>query len=110
MSYTQLTEVERYQIQSFLKAVYTPKAIAEELGRDPGTIRRELCRNTGLRGYRPQQAQRLASERKQRTLRRITEITWQQVELLLREEWCPEQVSGWLANSGLQSVLSVHFD
>ena len=46
MSYTQLTEVERYQIQSFLKAGYTQKAIAEELGRNPETISRELGRNT----------------------------------------------------------------
>lgn len=104
MSYTQLTKMERYQIQSFLKAGYTQKAIAQELGCHPGTISRELGRNTGLRGYRPQQAQRLASERKQHTFRRITEITWQRVELLLREEWSPEQVSGWLANSGVQSV------
>jgi IS30 family transposase len=48
MSDTQLTEVERYQIQSFLKAGYTQKAIAEKLGRDPGTISRELGRNTKL--------------------------------------------------------------
>ena len=101
MSYKQLTEMERYQIRSFLKAGYTQKAIAQELGRNPATISRELGRNTGLRGYRPQQAQRLAS---QRTLRRITEITWQRVELLLREEWSPEQVSGWLTNAGMQSV------
>ena len=105
MNYKQLTEVERYQIRSFLKAGYTQKAIAQELGRNPGTISRELGRNTGLRGYRPQQAQRLASERKQQhTFRRITEITWQRVELLLREEWSPEQISGWLVNSDLQSV------
>ena len=104
MSYKQLTEMERHQIRSFLKAGYTQKAIAQELGRNPGTISRELRRNTGLRGYRPQQAQRLASQRKQRNLRRITEITWQRVELLLKEQWRPEQVSGWLANSGMQSV------
>ena len=96
--------MERHQIRSFLKAGYTQKAIAQELGRNPGTISRELRRNTGLRGYRPQQAQRLASQRKQRNLRRITEITWQRVELLLTEQWSPEQVNGWLANSGMQSV------
>ena len=61
--------MERYQIRSFLKSGYTQKAIAQELGRNPGTISRELGRNTGLRGYRPQQAQRLASKRKQRNHR-----------------------------------------
>jgi IS30 family transposase len=105
MSYIQLTEVERYQIQSFLKAGYTQKTIAEELGRDPGTISRELSRNTGLRGYRPQQAHCFATERKQyHTCTRIAELTWQRVELWLREEWSPEQISGWLVNSDFQSV------
>ena len=42
MSYKQLTEMERHQIRSFLKAGYTQKAIAQELGRNPGTISREL--------------------------------------------------------------------
>ena len=91
MSYKQLTEMERHQIRSCLKAGYTQKAIAQELGRNPGTTSRGLGCNTGLRGYRPRQAQRLASQRKQRNPRRLTEITWQRVELLLREEWSPEQ-------------------
>ena len=106
MSYAQLTEAERYQIQSFLKAGYTQKSIAQELSRSSGTMSREISRsNTGLRGYRPQQAHRLASERKQSHVNTcITEVTWQRVEQLLREDWSPEQVSGWLANSDFQSV------
>lgn len=105
MNYTQLTEIERYQIQTLLKAGYTQKAIAQELGRSPGTLSRELSRNTGLRGYRPKQAHRLASDRKHNhTGTRITEVTWQRVEAFLREEWSPEQISGWLANSKLQTV------
>ncbi|MFT5084722.1 MAG: IS30 family transposase, partial [Lentisphaeria bacterium] len=47
MNYTQLTEIERYQTQSFLKAGYTQKKVAQELGRHPSTISRELKRNTG---------------------------------------------------------------
>lgn len=105
MSYTQLTEVERYQIQSFLKAGYTKKQIARELGRHPSTISRELMRNTGLRAYRPQQAQRLAEERKQQHRHvQITESTWENVEALLKLEWSPEQISEWLKQAGLQSV------
>ncbi|MFT5085338.1 MAG: IS30 family transposase [Lentisphaeria bacterium] len=42
MNYTQLTEIERYQTQSFLKAGYTQKKVAQELGRHPSTISREL--------------------------------------------------------------------
>ena len=105
MSHKQLSEVERYKIKSFLEAGYTQKSIAEEIGRHPATISRELKRNTGLRGYRPQQANILAIKRKLlhvRTL--ITEKTWHRVELYLREEWSPEQISGWLNNSDYQSV------
>ena len=105
MSYTQLTEIERYQIQSFLKAGYTNQKIAEVLGRHPSTIGRELSRNTGLRGYRPQQAQRLAEERKQNHKHvHITKLTWKNVETLLKEEWSPEQISEWLSRAGLQSA------
>lgn len=105
MNYKQLTEIERYQIQSFLKAGYTKKRIAQEMGRHPSTIGRELNRNSGLRGYRPQQAQRLAEGRKTlhcHTL--INQSTWQHVEDLLRNEWSPEQISGWLKKGNCQSV------
>jgi len=107
MSYTQLTEVERYQIQAFLKADYSQKAIADELNRHPSTIGRELSRNTGLRGYRPQQAQRLAEERQALHCHtRISISCWEQVERLLREDWSPEQIHGWLNNQGLPTVSS----
>jgi IS30 family transposase len=105
MSYKQLTEIERHSIKLLLKEGYKQNAIADRLGRTPSTISRELKRNTGLRGYRPQQAQRLADERQRlhsHTL--ITEETWQRVEQLLREEWSPEQISGRLKLEGLQSV------
>ena len=105
MSYTQLTEVERHQIQLLLKEGYKKNAIADRLGRHASTVSRELKRNTGLRGYRPQQAQRLAEDRKKRhchTL--ISHSTWQNVEYLLRHEWSPEQISGWLKKINCQSV------
>ena len=105
MIYTQLTEVERYQIKALLKAGYTQKKIAIELGRDPSTIGREIKRNSGLRGYRPQQAQNLAQNRKQlHSHCLITDHTWGHVEKLLREDLSPEQVCGWLKKKGLQSV------
>jgi len=64
MSYKQLTENERYQIYTLLKVGFSLKAIAAELNRHPSTISRELKRNKGLKGYRPRQAQRLASTRR----------------------------------------------
>lgn len=96
--YTQLTQEERYQIYALRKAGHSQREIAEVLSRSPSTISRELERNKGLKGYRPKQAHRLAQNRKkERERRRIPESTWELVERLLREDWSPEQISGWLA-------------
>ena len=49
-------------------------------------------------GNRPEQSYRLAQNRKkERDRTRIPKSTWARVEQLLREDWSPEQVSGWLA-------------
>ncbi len=97
-SYTQLTQEQRYQIEALLKAEHKQTEIAQVLGVHKSTISRELRRNCGLRGYRPKQAQRLTDHRhKEKAQPRIANETWNWVERLLREEWSPEQISGWLA-------------
>ena len=97
MSYKQLTQEERYQIQAYLKAGFNQTEIAMELKRHKSTISREIIRNTGLRGYRPKQAQRLAEERRQaKALPRIGHATWSDIRKLLKQEWSPEQISLWL--------------
>ena len=58
--YTQLTQEERYQIESLLKMGHDQSEIAVVLKRHKSTISREVGRNCGLRGYRPKQAQHLA--------------------------------------------------
>ena len=84
--YTQLTRDERYQIYALRKAGHSQKEIAEVLRRNPSTISRELGRNKGLKGYRPEQAHRLAQNRKkERDRTRIPESTWARVEQLLRQ-------------------------
>ena len=50
---TQLTQEERYQIESLLKMGHQQSEIAVVLKRDKSTISREVRRNRGLRGYRP---------------------------------------------------------
>lgn len=95
--YTQLTQEERYQIYILKKAGFTQREIADLLGRDKSTICRELQRNTGGRGYRPQQAQRLAEERRTEKYRpRIGTRLWCWVRRLLKLDWSPEQISLWL--------------
>ena len=58
-----------------------------------------------MKGYRPEQAHRLAQNRKkERDRTRIPESTWARVEQLLREDWSPEQISGWLTREEGVSV------
>jgi IS30 family transposase len=96
MKYTQLTQEERYQISALLKAGHNQTEIAMILGRHKSTISREVHRNKGLRGYRPQQAQRLTEERRQAKAKpRISDTMWGDVEALLRQDWSPEQITLW---------------
>lgn len=105
MAYAQLTREQRYQIYILRKAGHRQNFIARELGVHPSTITRELIRGSGRRGYRPKQADELASARKQKRYRaRINATTWALIESLVRQDWSPEQVSGWLAKEKQQSV------
>jgi len=51
---TQLTEEERYQIESLLKMGHDQSEIAVVLKRHKSTISREVRRNCGLRGLPPE--------------------------------------------------------
>ena len=62
--YRQLTEDDRIEIYAMKQAGNSQAYIAQHVGVHPSTISRELARNTGGRGYRPKQAQRLATERR----------------------------------------------
>ncbi|MCL4527939.1 MAG: hypothetical protein M1282_00815 [Chloroflexi bacterium] len=53
-----------------------------------------MKRNRGQRGYRPQQADGLAGERRPKGIPRITAETWTLVEKLFRQDWSPERISG----------------
>ena len=95
--YTQLTREHRYQIQALMKAGLNQTETAEIIGVHKATISRELRRNRGLRGYRPEQAHNFSVERCQNKFQpRITIERWFLVERLLQEEWSPEQISLWL--------------
>lgn len=99
--YTQLTQEQRYQISALMKAEHSQVEIAAIVGVDKSTISREVRRNRGLRGYRPQQAHQLALHRRQdKAQPRITPGHWRLIERLLREDWSPEQISLWLTEEG----------
>lgn len=96
MSYTQLTQEQRYQIYALLKMGHNRTEIATVIEMHKATISRELCRNSGLRGYRPKQAHHKALSRRNHSRARIMPEIWEMIESKLRLEWSPEQVSGWL--------------
>ncbi len=93
-TYRQLTQEQRYQIYALRKAQHSRREIAAVMGVDKSTVSRELKRNRGGCGYRPQQAHSLAMERRHKGIPRITAETWATVKRLLRQDWSPEQISG----------------
>jgi transposase, IS30 family len=106
MSYQQLTQEQRYHIAALKKTGTSQTAIATEIGVHKSTITRELQRNTGQRGYRPQQAHALAQSRKLDRARtpRIAAETWERVETHLRQEWSPEQIAGWFKQEHKEQI------
>ena len=104
--YAQLTEHKRYQIYILKKAEHTQAYIAKMVGVSASTISRELKRNTGQRGYRPKQAQMKAIQRRQ-SARKYIKMTPQlkgSKDAKLRQEWSPEQITGWLRATQTVSV------
>ena len=97
MSYTHLSQNERYSIYTMLD-LWPVAEIATRLGRHESTIRRELARNRGERGYRPRQAQMLADERSigSRNAACIAPVIWAQALELLMVQHSPEQIVGCL--------------
>jgi len=95
MTYHHLSREERYQISALLKEGLTHSQIAGNLGRHKATIRREIARNSGLRGYRPRQASLLAEERStnSRNARRIDPSDWLSADAFLKRQWSPEQIA-----------------
>jgi IS30 family transposase len=96
MSYTQLTQEQRYQISALLKMDHNQTEISEVIGTHKSTVCRELGRNCGQRGYRPKQAHHKALCRRNHGHFHILPETWNLIETKLRLDWSPEQISGWL--------------
>ena len=100
MLYRQITFAERYTLGLLRQRGLAPAAIARILGRHRSTIGREVRRNQGHSdgAYRPPLADWYARGRRShsRRNRRFTTADWVRVQALLREDWSPEQVAGWL--------------
>jgi len=91
-----LSQDERIEIADLRHAGLGIRQIADQLGRAPSTISRELRRNATAGGYRPFEAHRCATARRARSHRRRIEANSELRQLVaefLAQRWSPEQIS-----------------
>lgn len=103
MKYKHLTREERHRIGALRSNGQKVTEIARELGRNPGTISRELNRNRYVTDgrYRAHHAQNMYQGRRRRSRQgsKISEEVLEEAEKLLRGKYSPEQAAGYLARN-----------
>ena len=98
MSYTQLTQDERYHIQLPIPPLH-PYRIAKQLNRHKSTISREIRRHrTQGQQYSAEKAQRQSRTIKQRKRKpyKLDSQLIQHIDTLIRRKLSPEQVCAYL--------------
>ena len=95
MSYSRVTWEDRIKIKLLLQQGKSDTEIAVVIGKHRSTVGRERRRNTGRRGYRPKQAQRLAETREagKHWPYKMSEKTCAEIKKRLEMKWSPEQIS-----------------
>ena len=107
-TYTRLTEEERYQIYEGVAEKRSHREIATLINKHHSTVSKEVKRNTGLRGYRPRQAQEVAQQRHKNKPRYI-KLTADVQALItdnIKHDWSPEQIQGRLKSEGHTMVCT----
>lgn len=103
-----LSYEQRYTIDILLQAGESKPSIAKKLKVDKTTIYRELARNCDQRNsvYKPQLAQKKYTERQVNKPKKIKfdNDLKDKVNLLIKEEFSPEQITGFLKKKGEKSV------
>jgi len=99
--YKQLSYEQRCHIYILKKSQLSQRKIASLTGVNQSTISRELSRNSGGLGYLQNQAQTKCDYRRKSAVKavKMTRESINLIETQLREQWSPEQVSGWLAKT-----------
>ena len=106
MSYRRVTSRDRLRLKDGLDAGLSKSELACKLGFHKSTIGREISRNSGGRGYRPIQAERLAREREdaKHGPYKLNPVLMMQVLERLELRWSPEQISDRLRIEGEETV------
>ncbi|MCK5740174.1 IS30 family transposase [bacterium] len=106
MNYKQITYEQRHEIYALLKAGLNQTKIAKIVRVSKSTISREIKRNTGLKGYRPKQANARTLERRKNADKhvRFNDEIKKVVIKHLKQDWSPEQISGRLKRINKPSV------
>jgi IS30 family transposase len=103
--YRQITSGERYTLGALHAQGLSQAEIGRQLGRHRSTIGRELKRNRTRHdgAYRPLKANEYTNGRRSRSRRnrQFSPAQFELVESLLRRQWSPEQVSGYLRRKRL---------
>jgi IS30 family transposase len=107
-TYTRLTEDERYQIYEGVTEKRSHRQIATLINKHHSVVSKEVKRNTGLRGYRPKQAQAKAQQRYQNKPRhrKLTPDIQSLIAERIKLEWSPDQIQGRLRNEGYPMVCA----
>jgi len=93
MAYKRVTEEERWLIYRWRQDGVAVREVARRLGRAASSIGREIARNTGGRGYRPQQAHEKARAQAGRPgPRRFTVPVRVDAEARIQAGWTPEMI------------------
>lgn len=102
--YKQLTSEQRYTISVLLQNRTKQKEIAKAINVSPGTVSREIRRNSGVRGrynWETAQANAVQTKRRKPGNHSIDKDVMEEAKhLLVTEQWSPEQISGVLAKDG----------
>lgn len=107
-TYTRLTEDERYQIYEGVTEKRSHREIGILINKHHSAVSREVERNTGLRGYRPKQAQERAQQRHRNKprYRKLTSDIQSLITENIKQDWSPDQIQGRLRSKGLPMVCA----